>query len=157
MRILGIDPGSHRVGYGVLDCQPGSFSVAGFGVIEAPPKSSAAVCLSTIYSDLQELLGMYQPQAVAIEQLFFFRNVTTVMPVAQARGVMLLALAQAELEVAEYTPLQIKMGLTGYGRASKREVQEAVAQWLGLDRIPQPDDAADGLAIALCHAHQIGF
>lgn len=157
MRILGIDPGSHRVGYGLLDCQHGSFSVAGFGVIEAPPKSPAAVCLSTIYSDLQELLAMYQPEVVAIEQLFFFRNVTTVMPVAQARGVMLLALAQAELEVTEYTPLQVKMGLTGYGRASKREVQEAVAQWLGLEKIPKPDDAADGLAIALCHAHQIGF
>ncbi|PIQ25889.1 crossover junction endodeoxyribonuclease RuvC [bacterium (Candidatus Blackallbacteria) CG17_big_fil_post_rev_8_21_14_2_50_48_46] len=156
-RILGIDPGSHRVGYGLLDCLPGRFDVVGFGTLETPPKSPASVCLPTIYEDLQELVKGFQPHVVAIEQLFFFRNLTTVMPVAQARGVILLSMAQAGLEVTEYTPLQVKMGLTGYGRASKREVQEAVAQWLGLEKIPKPDDAADALAIALCHAHQIGF
>jgi crossover junction endodeoxyribonuclease RuvC len=157
MRILGIDPGSHRVGYGVLDCQPGHFDVVGFGVIETPPNSPAALCLTTIYADLQELLSLYQPQQAAIEQIFFFKNLKTVIPVAQARGVLLLAMAEAALEVAEYTPLQVKLGLTGYGRSSKREVQEAVTQWLDLDKIPKPDDAADALGIALCHAHQIGF
>lgn len=158
MRILGIDPGSHRVGYGLLDCHSGGhFEVVGFGTLEVPAGSSQAQCLRTIYSDMQELLRTFQPETVAIELLFFFRNLTTVIPVAQARGVILLAVAEFQLEFSEYTPMQVKQGLTGYGKASKKEVQEAVAQWLKLEKIPRPDDAADALALALCHAHQLGL
>ena len=157
MRILGIDPGSHRVGYGLLDCTPGQFEVVAFGTIEVPPKSPASLCLQTIFTDLQELLLCFQPELAVIEQLFFFRNLTTVIPVAQARGVILLSLANQGLAVAEYTPMQVKLGLTGYGKASKQEVQEALQHVLGLEKIPRPDDAADALALALCHAHQLGL
>lgn len=158
MRILGIDPGSHRVGYGVLDCQPGAcVEVVSFGTLEVAAGSSPAQCLYTIHKDMHELLRIFQPETVAIELLFFFRNLTTVISVAQARGVILLAISEYQLEFSEYTPMQVKQGLTGYGKASKKQVQQSVAQWLNLEQIPRPDDAADALALALFHAHQLGF
>lgn len=157
MRILGIDPGSHIVGYGLIDFHGGNRYTAGhYGTIQIPSGTPAQDTLLTIYDDMRELLGMLQPDLMVIEQLFFFRNVTTVMSVAQARGVILLTAKQSELPFAEYTPMQVKMTLTGHGRASKREVQEMVKELLGLEQIPRPDDAADALALAITHAHFIG-
>lgn len=155
MRILGIDPGTHIIGYGLLDYAPNQYSSPAFGTLQVPPKTPLPEALSSIYSDLQELLQWLEPEVVVIEQLFFFRNVSTAMSVAQARGVMVLATAQAGLPQAEYTPLQVKMTLTGYGRASKQEVQETVRDLLKLEQMPKPDDAADALALAITHAHYL--
>lgn len=155
MRILGIDPGTHIIGYGLLDYAPNQYSSPAFGTLQVPPKTPLPEALNSIYSDLQELLQWLEPEVVVIEQLFFFRNVSTAMSVAQARGVMVLATAQAGLPQAEYTPLQVKMTLTGYGRASKQEVQETVRDLLKLEQMPKPDDAADALALAITHAHYL--
>ncbi|MBF2054936.1 MAG: crossover junction endodeoxyribonuclease RuvC [Candidatus Sericytochromatia bacterium] len=155
MRILGIDPGTHIIGYGLLDYAPNQYSSPTFGTLQVPPKTPLPEALNSIYSDLQELLQWLEPEVVVIEQLFFFRNVSTAMSVAQARGVMVLATAQAGLPQAEYTPLQVKMTLTGYGRASKQEVQETVRDLLKLEQVPKPDDAADALALAITHAHYL--
>lgn len=155
MRILGIDPGTHIIGYGLLDYAPNQYSSPAFGTLQVPPKTPLPEALNSIYSDLQELLQWLEPEVVVIEQLFFFRNVSTAMSVAQARGVIVLATAQAGLPQAEYTPLQVKMTLTGYGRASKQEVQETVRDLLKLEQVPKPDDAADALALAITHAHYL--
>lgn len=152
MRLLGIDPGTATVGYGVLDAGPdyGATLVA-CGVITTSPRDTASVRLATVYQDLQELLATYRPGVVVVEKLFAFRNVTTVIGVAQARGVILLACEQAGAALAEYTPMEAKLTIAGYGKASKREVQEAVRDQLMLATVPRPDDAADALAFALTH------
>lgn len=153
MRILGIDPGTHIVGYGLLNYTPNKYEHEAFGVLQVAPKTPIPETLSSIYTDMCELLEQIKPDLMVVEQLFFFRNVTTAISVAQARGVIILAGRQQGIELAEYTPLQVKMTLTGYGRSSKREVQEMVKELLGLEKIPRPDDAADALALAITHAH----
>ena len=156
MRILGIDPGSHIIGYGLINYISGRYSSEAYGTLQVPPGTPAADTLLTIFTDMTQLLEMLTPDVMVVEQLFFFRNVSTAMSVAQARGVILLTGAQQQIPLAEYTPMQVKMTLTGYGKASKREVQEMVKDLLVLEKIPRPDDAADGLALAITHAHFLG-
>lgn len=152
MRLFGIDPGTATVGYGVVDATPAyEARMVACGVVTTSPRESASQRLLVLYRDLQELLITYQPGVVVVEKLFAFRNVTTVIGVAQARGVILLACEQAGCALAEYTPMEAKQTITGYGRAEKREVQEAVRDMLELPTIPRPDDAADALAFALTH------
>lgn len=157
MRILGIDPGTKIIGYGVLDCDHSDFTVVAYGTVQSPPKTPPHEYLPTIHEDMFALIDQFQPDVVSIEQLFFFKNAKTVMAVAQARGVILLSIAQKKLPYAEYTPLQVKQILTGHGRADKRMVQEQVTRILDLSEIPRPDDAADALAIAICHAYNEGL
>jgi crossover junction endodeoxyribonuclease RuvC len=154
-RILGLDPGLARLGFGMLACRGDSsgsnaknVSVLDFGVIETQAKQELGQRLITIYDDLHTVLKQWQPDLVAIEKLFFYRMGNTIL-VAQARGIVMLVLAQHDVPFVEFTPAQIKQALTGYGNADKLEVQTAVARELSLDEIPRPDDAADGLAVAL--------
>jgi crossover junction endodeoxyribonuclease RuvC len=154
-RILGLDPGLAILGFGAIECHPGAgrgaiatVSTCDFGVIQTPAKTQVGERLCTIYNDLHYLLDQIQPDLVAIEKLFFYRMGNTIL-VAQARGVIMLALAQHQLPFVEFTPAQIKQALTGYGNADKQAVQEAVARELNLATIPRPDDAADALAVAL--------
>ena len=156
-RILGIDPGTGRLGFGVIDVVNGKPTLVDAGVITTPPHSEESSRLLTIFDELSELIKDLKPDTMAVEKLFFAQNVTTAMSVAQARGVILLTGKQAGLELFEYTPLQIKMALTGYGKASKQQIQEMVRVLLGLKEIPRPDDAADALAVALIHSHQLKF
>ena len=153
MRIFGVDPGTATTGYGILDMEgPNSFIYVGSGIIQTKKDRTMAERLQIVRADILSLLEQYEPDVVVIEQLFFFRNATTVIPVAQARGVILEAAATRRIAVAEYTPMQVKMHLTGYGRADKKMVQFTVAKLLGHDRIIKPDDAADAVALAVCHA-----
>lgn len=155
MRILGLDPGTASVGYGVIEEREGSTSVLGYGVISTKPKDgSTARRLQIIFEGLGRLLAEYRPDAAAVEELFFGRNITTAVKVGQARGVILLALENAGIPVTEYSPPKIKEAVSGYGNASKRQVQYMVQNMLGLDELPKPDDAADGLAVALTHLQQ---
>lgn len=157
MRILGIDPGTHIVGYGLLCLTDQGYHHEDFGILQVPPKTPIPETLASIYADMTALLEMVQPDLLVVEQLFFFRNVTTAISVAQARGVIVLAGQQKALQIAEYTPMQVKMTLTGYGRASKRDVQEMVQELLHMEHLPKPDDAADALALAITHAHHSGL
>lgn len=157
MRILGIDPGYGIVGFGVIDYINGQYNVIDYGVIETPKEESIAVRLSMIYKGVSALVEKYKPEEMAVEELFFFKNQTTVIPVAEARGVILLAGIDHCGEIFEYTPLQIKQALTGNGRAEKKQVQYMVKAILCLQDIPKPDDAADALAVAICHANFTRF
>lgn len=152
MRILGIDPGTGILGFGVIDVTKGKPELVDAGVIRTPVHEADAVRLETIFAELNAIIGETKPTHMAVEKLFFARNVTTAITVAQARGVVLLAGKQAGLELSEYTPLQIKMAITGYGRADKKQIQEMVRLQLGLREAPKPDDCADALAAALTHA-----
>lgn len=152
MIILGIDPGLAIVGYGVINTQKGNSSVVDYGVINTPKEDSVPVRLEKIYNGMISLVEKYNPDCIAIEELFFNTNTTTGINVAQARGVILLVCQQKKLKMYEYTPLQIKQALTGYGKAEKKQIQFMVARLLQLKAVPKPDDAADGLAIALTHA-----
>lgn len=152
MRILGIDPGTGILGFGVIDVVSGKPKLVDGGVIKTPVKEDDAVRLKTIYDELSQLIKQHKPDAMSVEKLFFARNVTTAMTVAQARGVVLLCAQQAGLPIAEYTPMQIKQAVTGYGKADKKQMQEMVRVLLGLRTIPKPDDAADALAAALTRA-----
>jgi len=153
MRILGIDPGTGILGFGVIeiDAKNKAHLVDG-GVIRTPAKEDDAVRLMTIYEELTDIITKTKPNIMSVEKLFFAQNVTTAMTVAQARGVVLLAGQQNGLELYEYTPLQIKQALTGYGRADKKQMQEMVRVILGLKEVPKPDDCADALAAAICHS-----
>ena len=153
MRVLGIDPGTATTGYGVVEEVKGDLKSLAFGVIRTPADQPLPVRLQLIYRALKELAAEWGPTAAAVEELFFSRNVRTAMSVGQARGVTLLALADIGLVVAEYTPLAIKQAVTGYGNADKAQVQEMVRLLLGLAEAPRPDDAADALAVAICHLH----
>ena len=155
MRIIGIDPGTGILGFGVIQVDGGKHQLVDAGVIRTPVKEDDAVRLQTIYEEITDIIAETKPQEMSVEKLFFAQNVTTAMTVAQARGVVLLAGMQAGLTIAEYTPLQIKQALTGYGRAEKKQVQEMVRVLLGLKEVPRPDDCADALAAALTHAAQI--
>jgi crossover junction endodeoxyribonuclease RuvC len=152
MLALGLDPGTATTGYGLVHLAPdGGLLAVKYGVITTPKDTPAPERLSTLYDQLQDLLREHRPETVAVEKLFFQRNVTTAIAVGQARGVMLLALAQAGLDVFEYTPNEIKQAVAGYGSADKRQVQEMVRVLLALEDIPRPDDAADALAVAITH------
>jgi crossover junction endodeoxyribonuclease RuvC len=153
MRVLGIDPGTATTGYGVVEEVKGDLKPLAFGVIRTPADRPLPVRLQSIYRALKELAAEWVPTTAAVEELFFSRNVRTAMSVGQARGVTLLALADTGLDVAEYTPLAIKQAVTGYGNADKAQVQEMVRLLLGLAEAPRPDDAADALAVAICHLH----
>jgi crossover junction endodeoxyribonuclease RuvC len=154
MRILGIDPGTGILGFGVIDVHKGKTQMVDAGVIRTPVKEDDAVRLLTIYEELTDIIALNKPEVMSVEKLFFARNVTTAMTVSQARGVVLLTAMQAHLQIAEYTPMQIKQALKGYGRADKKQIQEMVRVVLGLQEVPKPDDCADALAAAICHSMQ---
>ncbi len=150
--VLGIDPGTASTGYGVVRQSPqGDFHLLACGVIRTSPDELMHYRLREIFEDVQNLIQEFSPDEVAVEQLFFGRNVTTAISVGQARGAALLAAALNDLPLAEYTPASVKQALTGYGNADKLQMQLMVQQILNLEEIPHPDDAADGVAIALCH------
>ncbi|HCB49420.1 MAG TPA: crossover junction endodeoxyribonuclease RuvC [Chloroflexi bacterium] len=152
MRILGLDPGTAIVGYGIVEERAGEVALVTYGALKtAPNDGDTARRLQLIYQGINELLAEFEPDAAAVEQLFFGRNITSAINVGQARGVLLLALANAGIPVAEYSPPKIKEAVSGYGNASKEQVQFMVQNLLGLDEVPKPDDAADGLAVALTH------
>ena len=156
MRILGIDPGYATIGYGIIDYFHGRFSVAGFGAITTKAGLPFEARLRDIYDDMNTVIEKYKPDDMSIEKLYFNTNTTTAIDVAQARGVIVLSAAQNGLNISEYTPLQVKQAITGYGRAEKRQVMEMVKGFLGLERVPKPDDTADALALAVCHANYSG-
>ncbi|MBC8530101.1 crossover junction endodeoxyribonuclease RuvC [Christensenellaceae bacterium NSJ-44] len=153
MRILGIDPGIAIVGYGVIESQGSRLKHIENGVLTTPAGMPLPQRLEQVYNGMKKLLMLFQPEAIAFEELFFAKNAKTAITVGQARGVALLAAAQESEQLFEYTPLQIKQGVVGYGRAEKNQVQQMVKVLLNLPDIPKPDDAADALAVAICHAH----
>ncbi|MGE5450070.1 MAG: crossover junction endodeoxyribonuclease RuvC [Methanomassiliicoccales archaeon] len=153
MLVLGIDPGTAITGVGIIEVLNGRYRLIDGGVIRTPAHTPMPARLLTIHTELTQLIEQHHPTVMAVEQLFHFRNATTVIPVSQARGVVLLVAAQHELPLFEYTPLQVKMAVVGYGGADKRQVQEMVKQVLKLNMIPKPDDAADALAVAICHVN----
>lgn len=152
MRILGIDPGTAITGFGVIDKDGQKLSLVTAGVVRTPPKQALPERLDTIFTEISSLIKECKPQQVAVEQLYFAKNVTTAMSVSHSRGVILLAARRAGLPIGEYTPLQVKQAITGYGRAEKAQIQAMVKNILGLEKIPKPDDAADALAVAICHS-----
>ncbi len=152
MRILGIDPGYGITGFGLIEGERGQFQLLRCGAITTPPNTDFSARLEMIYEDMRQLLEIAKPDAVAIEELFFGHNVTTGIGVAQSRGVILLAIRQAGIPVYPYKPMQVKQSVVGYGNATKHQVQDMTRRILRLERLPKPDDAADAIAIALCHA-----
>ena len=152
MRILGIDPGIATIGFGVLDSDRADIRLVKCGVIETPAHTSLSSRLEQIYDDMLSLLELFHPDAVSIEELFFNTNITTGIAVAHGRGVILLACRKAGVKVYEYTPLQVKQSVVGYGRAEKKQVMEMVKRICKLPAAPRPDDAADAVALAICHA-----
>jgi len=154
MRVLGIDPGTAITGYAVVEETTEGLQMITLGTITTPAKTPLPLRLQTIYSELREIVAEYAPEAAAVEELFFSRNARTAMSVGHARGVILLALADLNLPIAEYTPMQIKQAVTGYGNASKHQVQEMVRMLLTLPETPKPDDAADAAAVAICYLHR---
>ncbi len=155
--VLGIDPGTATTGFGLIRENDIGLEVVEYGVISTPPDLPMEKRLQIIYNKLLELIDFHEPESCAVEKLFFQRNVTTAISVGQARGVILLALAERNVRCAEYTPLQVKQAVTGYGVANKKQVQMMVQALLNLHDIPKPDDAADALAVAICHAHSRKF
>jgi crossover junction endodeoxyribonuclease RuvC len=153
LRILGIDPGLATIGYALLDKETNHFEVLEYGVIKTSADKDDIERLEIIHRNIEALIKEFEPEQMAVEELFFNKNVKTAISVGQARGVILLAGSQAGLKVAEYTPLQIKQAVVGYGRADKMQVQQMVKSLLNLSEIPRPDDAADALAISICHGH----
>lgn len=156
MRILGIDPGYAIVGYGVVDYVGNKFSVAGYGAITTEAKKPFPERLEDIHKDMLSIIEKYKPDCLAIEKLYFNTNTTTAIDVAQARGVIVLSAQTMGLSINEYTPLQVKQAVTGYGRAEKHQVMEMVKSLLSLNKVPKPDDTADALALAVCHGHYSG-
>ena len=152
MRILGIDPGIATIGFGVVDSEKSSQKLINCGVISTPAHTSLSSRLEQIYDDMCQLIELFKPEAVSIEELFFNTNTTTGIAVAHGRGVILLACRKAGLKVYEYTPLQVKQAVVGYGRAEKAQVMDMVRRICHLPAPPKPDDAADAVALALCHA-----
>ncbi len=154
MLVLGIDPGTATTGFGLVkETAEKELSVSSFGVILTKPENNPEVRLLEIYTQVKKLISLHRPQCGAVEKLFFQKNVTNAIAVGQARGVILLAFAEAGLPVYEYSPQEVKQSVTGYGAAQKKQVQLMVQTLLGLDTLPKPDDAADALAIAICHLH----
>lgn len=157
MRVLGVDPGTATTGYGVVEDQEGALELLVCGVITTPPQEVMPMRLRSIYRELRTLIAQWSPEALAVEELFFSRNVTTAMSVGQARGVVLLAGAEADLPVFEYKPAEVKQAIAGYGGADKHQVQQMVRLLLRLEQVPRPDDAADAVAVAVCHHHSARF
>ncbi len=153
MKILGIDPGTATTGYGLIHSEAGKAKAITYGTIITPADMEMSLRLCHIHEGLRSLLKEYEPDAVAVEEIFYHRNSKTVITVAQSRGVILMTAAAAGVLPAEYTPLQVKQAVVGYGKAEKRQVQIMVQRILGLPQLPRPDDAADALAIAICHLH----
>ena len=153
MKIIGIDPGYAIVGYGVIEHSSNRFTTLDYGAITTPAGTLFEQRLLTIYQDLTQILAIHKPDAMSVEKLFFNSNQKTVIDVAQARGVIVLAATEAGIPVYEYTPLQVKQSVVGYGRAIKAQVMEMTKRLLNLKEIPKPDDTADALAVAICHAH----
>lgn len=151
--LLGIDPGTATTGYGLVSDDRYELELIDYGIISTPPKIPMEKRLLMIYTRMLELIDLHHPDSCAVEKLFFQRNVTTAISVGQSRGVVLLSLAQRNVKCAEYTPLEIKQAVTGYGVANKKQVQVMVQSILNMEDIPKPDDAADALAVAICHAH----
>lgn len=156
MRILGIDPGYAIVGFGILDYDGRAFSVVNFGAITTSSDTPFPERLLTIHNDMTEVINLYKPESLSMEKLFFNTNHTTAIDVAQARGVIMLAAVECGVAVNEYTPLQVKNSVVGYGRAEKKQVQEMVRSILRLKEVPKPDDTADALALAITHGHFAG-
>lgn len=154
-RILGIDPGLARLGYGIVDLDGIHVTAVDYGCLETPADWSTSERLKFLYDGLNRVIHLHQPQVMAVEQLFFYKNVTTAFVVGQARGIAVLSGVQAGLDYAEYTPMQVKLAVTGYGKASKRQIQDMVQVLLHLAERPEPDDTADALAIAMTHARQL--
>ena len=152
MRILGIDPGVAIVGFGVLDCAGATQKMVQYGAVNTPAGMPLAARLTLIESDLTELIQQFRPDEMAIEELFFSKNITTGIAVAHARGVILCTAEKLHLPIYEYTPMQVKQAVVGYGLAEKKQVMDMTRRLLKLKAIPRPDDAADALAIAICHA-----
>jgi len=155
MRILGIDPGIATIGFGIVDTEKNKQRLVRCGVITTPAHTSLASRLQLIYTDITELLETFKPDAVSIEELFFNTNITTGISVAHGRGVLLLACQQAGVKIYEYTPLQVKQAVVGYGRAEKQQVMDMIKRICSLSAPPKPDDAADAVALAICHARSI--
>ncbi len=153
MLVIGIDPGTATTGFGLVRDTDQGLEVLDFGAILTPAGLPQEQRLVMLYDELKRIILLHRPESAAVEKLFFSRNVTTAITVGQARGVALLSLAQAGLKVGEYTPMEIKQSVAGYGGADKNQVQQMVRALLNLDRIPKPDDAADALAVAICHLH----
>lgn len=156
MVILGIDPGLAIVGWGVVEYRNARFRTVAYGSVQTPAGMHTEERLSKIFDGINELIATYHPDAVAVEELFFNTNITTGIRVAEARGVILLAAERGGVPIFEYTPLQVKQAVVGYGRAEKKQVITMVTMLLGLAKPPKPDDTADALAIAICHAHSGG-
>jgi len=154
MRVLGIDPGTATTGFAVVEEIEGRLALIDIGVITTPAKMPLSLRLQRIYNDLGQIIGANKPDVSAVEELFFSRNARTAMSVGHARGVTLLALANAGLPIMEYTPMQVKQAVTGYGGADKHQVQEMVRLLLALEQAPSPDDAADAAAVAICCLHR---
>ena len=157
MKILGIDPGMAIVGYCILDFDGKNIVLEHSGSIQTDKNKGESVRLLEIFNDIRTIIDTYKPDVCAIEKLFFFRNYTTVMPVAHARGVILLALEQFNIPVYEYTPIEVKQILTGYGRATKKEVEQMVKISLNVDKLPKLDDTVDSIAIAICYTRREGL
>jgi crossover junction endodeoxyribonuclease RuvC len=153
MLTLGIDPGTATTGFGLITEKRDKLIFVGHGIITTSTKDSSQGRLRRIYTELKKIILEYKPGAIAVEKLFFGANSKTAIAVGQARGIVLLTAAEMKITVAEYTPLEVKMALTGYGRADKKQIQQMVKTLLGLSFLPKPDDAADALAIAICHLH----
>jgi crossover junction endodeoxyribonuclease RuvC len=153
MKIVGIDPGIAILGYGVVDFTNNKFKVIDYGAILTTPKNKMPERIEIIYDSLGEILDKYKPDAVAYEELFFNSNAKTAITVGQARGAAVLSAQKRKLNIYEYTPLQVKQAVTGYGRADKKQIQQMVKVMLCLKEVPKPDDVADALAIAICHGH----
>jgi crossover junction endodeoxyribonuclease RuvC len=154
MRVLGIDPGTATIGYGLVDeSNDGSLQAVHFGVITTPARTPMWERLQTIHEQLRHLIDQYQPDRAGVEELFFAKNVTTAITVAQGRGVILLTLAQFDLPISEYKPNEVKQAISGYGGADKAQMQEMTRMLLSLEEIPRPDDAADALAVAITDLH----
>lgn len=151
MKILGIDPGTATVGWAIIIEERGNLDPLAYGHITTFKKNKTAARLREISSDLEEIIKKYRPNEAAVEDIFFFKNLKTVIKVSQARGAILLTLEKMKIEIAEYTPLQVKQAITGYGRADKKQIQLMTQKILKLKNLPKPDDAADAIAIALCH------
>lgn len=153
MRILGIDPGYAIIGLGVIDYEGNKFKTVDYTAITTQAGTPTPLRLQKIFNDLNEYIDKYRPDAVAVEELFFNSNQKTAIHVAQARGVIIVSAVNKGIELFEYTPLQIKQAVTGYGRADKQQIQQMVKMMLNLNAVPKPDDVADALAVAVCHAH----
>ena len=152
MRILGIDPGYATIGFGMVDAERGNFRLLRYGTINTPPELPFADRLAVIYDDMNQLIDAVQPDVMAIEELFWGHNVTTGIGVSHGRGVILLTAAQRRLPIFEYTPMQIKQAVVGYGNATKLQVMDMTKRLLHMEKVARPDDAADAIAVALCHA-----